>query len=330
MLVRAGHQRLPGGLRWIVIGGGDQTGILVGVVGLDDETVALVIEMVLVSGAARRYDARLPGRIGRGDQVGLGGHVIRGVDHHVVLRRGQRNADEEAGVLLFVDDGVGCFGVADDVTTHLIRPPLLVDDGREQHRVVRGPHGATLGVVDDVVEQLPAVEVLDAQREALGARRVGAVGQQTSVVGHGERPAPEIPAAGGERRFVEDDVRGAGRPLLRAGVLRRPPRPYAVLRTFGESPLVVERAVLDRNVGVIRLLACLYFPVYRLDQFAARRHYGLGIGVLRLQVCEHVLVVDRGKAVVLQPAIGILHGQAVEGVGRWSRVGHGRRVCHVG
>ena len=218
------------------------------------------------------------------------------------------------------------------MTTHLIRPPLLVDDGIEQDRVVRGPHGATLGVVDDVVEQFPAVEVLDAQREALGARRVGAVGQQTGVVGHGERPAPEIPDAGGERRFVEDDVRRAGRALLRAGVLRRPTRPYAVLRTFGESPLVVERAVLDRNVCVIRLLARLDFLVYRLDQFAARSHRRLEVGVLGLQIGDHVLVVDRWKAVVLQPAIGVLHGQAVEGVGRRSRFGHGRRrrVCHVG
>lgn len=75
-LVRAGHERLPCGLGGIVIRRGDQAGVLVGVVGLDDEPVALVIDVVLVSGAARRDHARLPERLGRRDQVHLGGFVI--------------------------------------------------------------------------------------------------------------------------------------------------------------------------------------------------------------------------------------------------------------
>jgi len=124
----------------------------VGVVGLDDEAVALVIDVVLVPGTTRRDDARLPERLGRRDQVQLGGFVIARVDHHVVLGRGRRDADEEARVPFLVDDLVGRCGLADDVPAHLKRSPVLVDDGVEEHCLV----------VDcrEVVVPQPAVRIL--------------------------------------------------------------------------------------------------------------------------------------------------------------------------
>ena len=83
--VRGVHQGLPRLLGGVVLGSGGQPGVLVGVVGLDDEPVALVVNGVLVVGPAGRHHQRVGTGVGGGEQAHLGGNVVAGADDDVFL-----------------------------------------------------------------------------------------------------------------------------------------------------------------------------------------------------------------------------------------------------
>ena len=330
------HQHAPGGLRRVGLRGDDQAGVLVRVVGLDDEAVALVIHLVLVLHAPRRDHQRRPRRIVRGDETRFAGHMVPGGDDHIAPRSRAPNADEEARVLFLVDHPVLRNRRAEGVQAHLIGPPLFVHHGVEERRVVGRPHRIALRILDGFGEQLAGVQVLHAQREALGAAGVRAVRQQAAVVGGGQGAQAKVLGLPRQRRLVQDHLRlrgGAGRGV---GVRRRPPRPNAVLPARFEAPLVVVAVLLDGHTGLVLFLPRLDLGKEIIHQRLARRHHRLEVVVFRPQVRQHIRVVHIGVALILQPVVGIFDGDAVDGLRpsaalslrRCRRVAHRRATGH--
>ena len=293
-----------------------------------------MVDRVLVSGLPGRDDHRRAARIGRWHQAHFRGRVVGGGNYDVLFGGRERDVGEEARVVLLIDHfvrvGFALGHFAELVQADLIGPPLVVEQRVEERGIVRRPHRVALGVLDDVGKQCPCFEILDAQSETLAATGVRAVGEQTSVMRNRERPQAKIVVAFRQRRFVENHFGIGGRALARPGAVRWPTRPDAILLALLEAPLVVERAVLHGHVGVLGRLPRLDLLEQFLDQALARRHPRLEIGVLFLQIRQHVGVVHGWVAVVLQPTVGVLHRVAMQGEGvrtslRCGRFRHGVR-----
>ena len=117
-------------------------------------------------------------------------------------------------------------------------------------------------------------------------------------------------------RLVEDDLVGA------AG--RRAPIPGPVLSAGPERPPIDPVVVADRDRRFVLLKPALHLLVQGLDERCMRLHRRLEIGVLGLEIGEHVLVLDLGIEGILQPGIGILDRVAVAFVAIRARLGAGR------
>ena len=87
---------------------------------------------------------------------------------------------------------------------------------------------------------------------------------------------------------------------------RRLAVPVAILRALLERRPVKPVAVLQRDRAVVFLDAALHLLEQRFDQRRVRLHRRFEIGVLGLQIVEHVLVIDLGIALVAKPGIGVL------------------------
>ena len=322
--VRRRDEFLPVGRHRIALRRDGQTRVLVRVVGADDESVALVIDRVFVSRLPRRNDHGSALRIGRRHQAHFGCNVVRSGDDDVLAGGRERDAGEKARIVFLIDHrvrvGLRRVLIAQRVQADLIGPPLVVEQRVEERRIVRRPHRIALGVLDDVRQQFSGLQILDAQRETFAAARIRAVGEQTPVVGNRERAKAKVVVAFRKRRFVENHLGLGGRAVARAVAVRWPTRPDAVLLVLLEAPLVVEGAVLHRHVGVLGRLAGFDFREQFLHQALARRHPRLEVGVLFLQIRQHVGVVHGRIAVVLQPAVRIVHRVAVQREGVRARL----------
>ena len=314
---------MPVGFRRIGLWAGNQAVVLVLIVGLDDEAVALVIESVVVARASAGDQRWRLGGVGGGNEMCLGGNVVGAADYHVTLRRGESEVYEEARVLFLVNDHVIRRRLAETVKPHLKGPPLLVERGVEEGAVVCGPHRIALGVLDDVSQQSISGEILDAQGEAFSPRCIRAVRQQAVVVGDGQRAQAEILRVGGQRRFVENHLRLGGRIVLNAK-RRWPTGPNAILAFALEAPLVVVGAIAHRHAAFVRLLAALEFGEDRLYQPLMRHHHRVEVGVLGVQIGQHIGILHVRIAIVLQPAIGVFESDAVIGGDVGTCLGPGR------
>ena len=318
--VRALDQAVPAFLLEAVLGGGRQAEVPVPVVGADDETVALVVDVVVVTLPARRHERGFGRRLVRRQEVGLAGDLVSGRDDDVASRRGLGEADPEAAVRLCVDDRVGVGRRADDVTPDLVRAPVLVHHEVEEGPVVRGPDRVAVRVLDPFVEDAAVAQVPDAHGVALAAARVGAVGGVPAVVAHGHGAEREVVVAVREGRLVEDR-------LDRLRVVDRPAGPGPVLCPGFKAPLVEVAAVPQRDGSVVRLLARLDLLEQYLDERLDGRHDGVEVRVLGTQVGQHVRVVDRRIVRVPQPGVRVLERHAVVREPVRSRFGDGRRQC---
>jgi hypothetical protein len=82
--------------------------------------------------------------------------------------------------------------------------------------------------------------------------------------------------------------------------------PGAILRAGLERPPIFVVAVLHRDRGIVLLDAAAHLLEQSLDQRLVRLHRRFEIGVLGLQIVEHVLVIDLGIARSRSQCIGIL------------------------
>ena len=215
------------------------------------------------------------------------------------------------------------------MAAHLPGPPVIVYHRVQQGRVVGRPDHPANGPRYFFGQQIAGLQVPDNQPVPLGAVGVGGVRQQRPTVAHRKGTQAEVFQAFGQHRFVQQDLHvGGGRfPCVGLRFIGRrggPAQPDAVLALLGEFPLVIPLAVLPGDAGQVRLLAALYLLEDGVGQFLLGRHPGFEILVLRLQISQHVLVVDGGVIRVPQPLPGILDGSAVAGVAVGPLAGHGR------
>ena len=214
------------------------------VVGADDEAVALVVHPVFVSRPARGYQRWLDHRLRRWYKPLLRGNVVARADDDVLLRRGERQAHEEAWIGLLVDYGVAFDGFAECVQAYLVWAPVLVQHHVEERRVPGVPHDRSGGVLDSVSKQIVSGQILDCYRVSLRAVGVGTVGEQSAVVAHRHRPKSKVLEAFRQRRFIQDRLSSVGRRLPRVQVVGGPALPDAILASFPVAPLVVPLATL--------------------------------------------------------------------------------------
>jgi hypothetical protein len=105
--------------------------------------------------------------------------------------------------------------------------------------------------------------------------------------------------------------------------------PGAVLSAGLKGPPIFEGAVLHRHRRIVLLDAPPHLLEQCIDQRPVRLHRRFEIGILGLQIVEHVLVIDLGIARVAQPRIRVLHLYAVALVAVGALLGarRGRQVC---
>ena len=318
-------ERAPDGLAEVVGGALRQAKVLVRVVAADDESVALVVDVVFVADAPRGDECGFSAGIVRGQQVRFVGDLIAGRDDDVAFRRSLAEIDPEAAVGFFVDHLIAVCGFPRDVAPHLVGAPVLVRHAVEEGPIVRRPHRVAKGVFDGFREHVAAGQILDEHGVALGAAGVGAVRQVATVVADRERAEVEVLVFRGQGRFVEHRLDGVG-------FVNRPAGPCPVLGAGRVSPLVEVVSILDGHRLVIRLLPGLDFLEQRFRKTCVGFHDRFEVAVFCFEIAEHVGVVDGRIALVPEPVIGILHFDAVAGVRVRPLFGHGRRVGfrHVG
>src|SRR5262249_55010399 len=139
------------------------------------------LELVAQTGPPRLDQARGGGRLRAPDQPGLAGLLVAGADHQEGVRGRARDAEEEARVLLLVDQHVlaAARGAAEDARG----PAFLVAPGPEQP-LRTGREGEVAGrALDRAFEGLAAGEVFHPYAVELRALVVLGPGEQRVVGG---------------------------------------------------------------------------------------------------------------------------------------------------
>jgi len=134
---------------------------------------------------------------------------------------------------------------------------------------------------------------------------------------------------GGERFFGSFGDITPPHPLPIEGRGNSPSPPPAILRARLELPPVEPVAVADRHRRIVFLDPPLHLLEQLVDQRPVRLRPGLEIGILGLEVGEHLLVGDVGVALVAKPGVWVFDRdpvmlvfvRALFGPGRHGRFG---------
>ena len=302
--VRTGNHRLPIPRRFQLRLG--QAEVDVVIVGPHPDLAVAHVDRIFHALLPRLHQDRLGGRIGGGDKAHFARLVVAGGDDQPVFLRGQPGADAEGLVFLLVERDVAFNRCADHVQLGFERAPFLGRRAVDQCRIVRDPHQIAAQVFEHVGQQLAGLQVLDPCGVAFRAVGVGRIGQITPVLADRSRAEAEIFEALGQLVLVDQQlVRPARRRL--APVL-------AILRAFLELGPVDVVAVLLGHRAVVLLDTRAHLGEQGFGEGCLRRHLGFEIGVLRLDVVQHVLVVDGGIGLVVEPVIRVFDGDPVAGV----------------
>ena len=302
-----GEDRPPLGVAGCVQRSLGQREVLRAVVVHDQQPVAGRLHVVLDALPARCHDPRLALRVVGAEHPVLRGELAPRRDQHPALVTAAVDTEPEPLVGLGEHgDVLGRVG-AQPVPQHQVRAPRLVGSGIEQVAVL-GPGHPVRRVLDPVRQQLTGRQVLDQQREALGAAEVDRVRQQSAVDRDAERTEGEELLACGFDVAVQQHLLAADRVGdVRGSALVRGRRPAVdrVLRALDGAGVVPERRTVAVG-GVARHGEVgLQRPGLDLgeDRVAQRREVrgpGLGVGVLGLEIGDHLRVVLRP-----QPFVGI-------------------------
>ena len=280
--------------------------------------VGLVEHAVL----AGRQDAHLRRRVARLDEADLARHRAPEADQDETLVAGLADAEIERRVPLLVDDRVG-FRVR---SQHVLLDPRREQCDRIVFDVVDGPVVARPGdraaQPGDALGQVAAGrDLAEAQSELEAAAGVFGEGQQ--VLPWADGPAAEAVVLLPFGFAVRVDQH-----LLPVRA-QRPPDEDGILLAGLEARGVEVILVFVRDRAVVLLDPPDQFFGKGFGELPVRRAHGLVVGVLGLQVVEHL---GLGARVVAQPVIGIV----ARAVGRDHVIGfdgcdgRGRRLHRAG
>ena len=187
------------------------------------------------------------------------------------------------------------------------RAPFLGRGAVNQRGVIRDPGQPAAQVGEFISQQLAGLQILDPRGVAFTARSVGGKSEIAPVLADRGCAKAEIFQPLSQTVFIEQQLRLAPgndfAPML------------AILRAFLELAPVEELAILLRNGAVVFLDARAHFGEQRLGQRGLGGHLRFEIGVFRLHVVEHVLIIHHRIGFVIQPVIRVFDGDPVVGVG---------------
>ena len=177
------------------------------VVGQDPQFAVARIDRILDVRAAPRDQHRRRLDIVGGDEAGLVGAVLAGLDEDEAPVLGAADADAEGDILgLLVERPVLRDRLAEPVQAGAVAAPILVDLGEDDGAAVGGPDRLADADLGHRLDVAAGGDLADAQLEALRAvvvdqdRGVAAVGADL------HRAEPEILLARGRGGLVEDDL----------------------------------------------------------------------------------------------------------------------------
>jgi hypothetical protein len=170
---------------------------------------------------------------------------------------------------------------------------------------VRRPDQAIAPVLDQVGKLHAGFEIAYLQSEAFGAIGIDGIGEQVAIRTDGVTAEPKIFVAFRELRLVDDD--GLGAPAS------RPPVPLAIFRAGVEGIPIDECAVLLRHAGIVVFHPAFHLGEQCVDKLSTRLHCRFEIGVLSVEIREHVWIVDLRVGGVAKPSVSIFNGDAMMG-----------------
>jgi hypothetical protein len=258
-------------------------------------------------------------------------HLRLAVDDDEALAAGEAHGDEEAFVVLLVDQGVACRRRAQAVAPHLERPHGAVGTHIEEVGPAGGPRRAVVDALDHVGPVAARDQVPEAQGVELGPVVVVGVGDDALVGADVEHAEGEVVVVAGQLVLVQDQFavpgpgggQGAGGVQPAVGVGQAPvggvlaalvgAGPVPPLPTAGGGGHVV---FLDPGPdGLVQ-------PVLKPGR---RLQHGGRVLVLGLQVGGHVGVVALAEPVPVVNSHVAVGFQAVGPAGSGGRTDAGRR-----
>ncbi|MCY1172896.1 hypothetical protein D9M73_130400 [compost metagenome] len=300
---------------------GAQPEIGVGVVGVDEQSVAMHVDIIFAPHLARRYAERRRQRVGRGQQIDFARHMVAARQHDPLAVAGLADADAEPLIGFLEQFDILRDRRAQPVQPRIVGAPLVVGETVEKAPVIGGPHDFGQHPRNDIGQMLPRDQILDAHLEAFRAIVVDRISQQPPIIADRKGPQPKILFALGQSRFVEDQH-------VLALVLARRDRaapPFAILPAGFERSPIDPVAILLRHRAIVFLDAALHLLIQPVDQRLVRFHHAFEIGVLGGEIGKHIRVIDLGIVRVLQPGIRILNRVPVDGEAVRARCGDGGR-----
>ncbi|MNV20221.1 hypothetical protein D3C71_1111110 [compost metagenome] len=317
---------LPLAARGSIAGRGDDLEILrVRSVGADHPATVEVVGVVFhIARTRRQHRERL--RIGSRGVARFRAHRAVQLDGQETIIAGAAHAHVEAVVLLFIHEHVAAGRGAQHVLfdAHGEQGVRIILD-IEQGAVVIGPDHVGRDVLDAIRQHLTGAQVLEADHVLAAADIVLGPGQQVVVLADIGIAHVEVALALGHRVDVEQDLFRR----LHAALAARLDR--VVLAGF-ETGVIPVAAVTRGHAGIVLLDAGDDLLVQGVFQRLERGHHLIGVGVLRIQVGQHLRVF---AFVVAQPVVIVAAGRAkgslhrvrvLLGVGRCQRGGG----VHVG
>ena len=292
--------------------GGHQPEVGRSVVGEDQQSVLLVVDRVLdvVPPRFDQHGLRL-GRIA-GQEATLARDVAGGADEDVPLALRELDVDLETLVVLLEHEHVRLRRRAEPVPPHLVGPHRLVRPHVEEGLAVGGPGRAVVDAGDHVGQVGRGAQVTEPQCVQLRPVHVRGVGDLGFVRAPLHVAQLEVGVPLCQLVAVEHELLGR---LHRAAA----PAVDLVVEPF-HRPRVAPPALVEGGCRGVRLLdAPDDLPVEAFLEPAGFRHDGRGVGVLGLQVRDHL-----GVLPVAEPVVGIDPPVAVDLENLRTRSGHGR------
>ena len=272
----------------------DQPEILRVFVGQNEEVFSQVAERVLVTALARKKEPKARvGSIGGKETILVRDGLLAG-DHEEPLRFRLVDVNGEGLVFFLVDEHVLAgrrpqLVAEDTVPAKRLKVLLRV----EECLVVVGPGQISGHRFDDVVEELPGVEILETNRVDAAALRIGGVGEDVLSGADRQGTDREVVVTFGQEIAVEHHLLVAGKRVLLPAVER-------VFLPLLETRVVEVVLPSIGNGAVVRLDASLDLQKKRLLELCRVGHDRLGIGVLRLEVANHLWVLS-----ILHPVVRV-------------------------
>ncbi len=177
-------------------------------VGQNDEAVAVVLRAVLEVLLPRMNHLPLVHRVHRVEVAHLGGGIAVDGHQEVLLVLRQEDGDVEEHVGLVEDHDVLRRIRAEHVADDLVVTLRGIGRGVEERLAVSRPRHGPVHVVDAIGEELPGVDVLHHEGEALAAGGVHREGVELLVGTHAGIAHAEVAQALGHRVLIEDDLLG--------------------------------------------------------------------------------------------------------------------------